>query len=209
MIYDRMTRVLHLGIALGGVLQLLSATVMVHPKPGRAGDAIYAMHEAGGQVLLAILIIHWLWCLLRRGEVPFVALWPWFAPSCYPGLLADARLYFGHALHGKLPDIQGFSPLVVAVQGIGLLLATLLGISGVLLSLATGDGAAMVGWLHDVKEGHEVLGGLMWAYLLLHAGMAMLHHWAGHDTLRMMLRIWQKPAPAAQDQHNHTTLTGS
>ncbi len=36
--YDRFTRLLHLLLALGITVELLLAAVMVHPKPGRAGD---------------------------------------------------------------------------------------------------------------------------------------------------------------------------
>ncbi|WP_130469883.1 cytochrome b/b6 domain-containing protein [Candidatus Magnetaquicoccus inordinatus] len=202
MYYDRFTRVLHLTIAVGGVVQLLSSLLMTHPKPGRAGDALYAMHDAGGQVLLALLMIHWLWSLLRQGEVKLLQLWPWFTPSQIPGIVADARQMLSHFWQRKIPEGGRFSPLAAAVQGVGLMLATLLGGSGLLLSNAAAEGVAMVGWLHDVKEGHELLGTLMWFYLIVHASMAMLHHWAGHDTVRAMLRIWEKEQVATAN-HEH------
>ncbi len=44
----------------------------------------------------------------------------------------------------------------------------------------------MPGWTHVVLELHQAEANLMWAYLVGHAAMALLHHFLGEATLRRM-----------------------
>ncbi|MBF0190418.1 MAG: cytochrome b/b6 domain-containing protein [Magnetococcales bacterium] len=205
MTYDRITRLLHLCIAVGITGQQFNSLVMVYPKPGRAGDAFYALHEMGGQVLLGLLLLHWIWSLARQRELPFVLLFPWFSPERYGAILADAQRYLNHARVFRLPDTtQQAMPLASAIQGLGLLTATLLGISGVVMDLGMEKNGAMIGWVRDIKEIHEVLGSLMWLYLVVHATMGMLHQWSGHGSMRAMIRVWEKnPSPDLVISHLH------
>ncbi|MBF0342460.1 MAG: cytochrome b/b6 domain-containing protein [Magnetococcales bacterium] len=189
MYYDRLTRLLHLLIALGIVGQLMNALVMIHPKPGRMGDGFYAAHEAPGQVLLGLLMLHWRWRMARPGPVAFVRLFPWFSPLACRELFADGQRYLACMRRFSLPHDPVSAPLASAVQGVGLLMATLLGISGTLIFWTMAPGVKMTGWLHAVKELHEGLGIGMWCYLLLHAGMGMAHQMAGHATLSRMFRF--------------------
>lgn len=199
--YDRFTRLLHLLLAPGIALQLAVSSLMTHPKPGRPGDLFYALHEGLGVFLLGVLLLHWGWALVRRGAVPFGQLFPWFTPDRYAPLVADARQLAGHLLRFRPPPDTGQpSPLANAVQGLGLLAALLLAVTGTLILLYAPENARMSGWLHLVKEFHEALGPLMWGYLGLHAGMAILHQMAGHHTLRPMFLEWRTPGP-----DNHPT----
>ncbi|MBF0583448.1 MAG: cytochrome b/b6 domain-containing protein, partial [Magnetococcales bacterium] len=186
-------------VATGIVAQLAFSLVMVHPKPGRAGDLFYALHESLGQVLLGLLVVHWLWCLVRPGNIDFALLFPWFSPSRYQAIQEDMKSYFSHAMRFSLPENSQVSPLASAVQGLGLLAATLLGVSGVILFLGMEPDGGMGGWLHDVKEGHEVLGSLLWCYLIVHATMAILHQLAGHNSMGAMVKVWKKDSePTAE-----------
>ncbi|MEO5349710.1 MAG: cytochrome b/b6 domain-containing protein [Magnetococcus sp. YQC-3] len=199
MLYDRFTRLLHLLMASGIVLELLLSLVMVHPKPGRAGDTFYALHASWGQVLLGLLVVHWIWCLVRSGSVSVALLFPWFSRDRYRAIYADVQRYMAHAIQFRLPDSGQVSPLASAVQGLGLVIATLLGVSGSILLFGMEADGAMPGWLHALKEGHELLGVLLWGYLLLHAAMAILHQWAGHGSLGVMVRVWEKtPQPTSE-----------
>lgn len=201
MIYDRITRLLHLLFATGIVVQLVLSLIMVYPKPGRLGDSFYALHATWGQVLLGLLVVHWIWCLVRKKDVSFTFLFPWFSPSQYRAILEDIKRHIDHATHFSLPDTSHPSPLASAVQGLGLSVATLLGVSGTLLFFGMEADGAMMGWLHDIKEAHEVLGTLLWIYLVIHAIMGMLHQWAGHGSMRAMVRVWEKnPQPTIDPQ---------
>ncbi len=192
MLYDRFARILHLLIAVGVLFQVSLSLVMVHPKPGRLGDLFYEVHEELGQVLLFVLVVHWLWRMMRPGQVAVGLLFPWFSGVRYQAIFVDIKRYVSHARRFCLPDSgEQVSPLASAVQGLGLLAATLLGISGVVLFLGIHPDGSMVGWVHDIKEIHEFFGSLMWIYLVVHAGMGIVHQLAGHDALGGMVRVWK------------------
>ena len=203
MIYDRFTRLLHLLLATGIVAELLLSLVMVHPKPGRLGDTFYALHATWGQVLLGLLVVHWIWCIVRSGNLSVGLLFPWFSWNRCQAIYADIKRYMAHAIQFRLPDNTQASPLASAVQGLGLFVATLLGVSGIALLFGMEADGEMVGWVHAVKEGHEVLGLLLWGYLMVHATMAVLHQWAGHGSMGAMVRVWEKMA-----QPNNITVRG-
>lgn len=201
MFYDRFTRLLHLLMATGIVLELMVSLVMVHPKPGRSGDTFYALHATWGQVLLGLLVMYWIWCMVRPGNLAIALLFPWFSWNRCQAIYADMQRYITHAIQFRLPDNTQASPLASAVQGLGLFAATLLGVSGIALFFGMDADGEMVGWVHAVKEGHEVLGSLLWGYLVVHASMAVLHQWVGHGNLDAMVMVWKKtpqPAPAPQ-----------
>ncbi|MBF0439721.1 MAG: DUF1924 domain-containing protein [Magnetococcales bacterium] len=192
MSHDRFTRLLHLLIAVGIVAQLVGSMGMVHPKPGRAGDALYVMHEIWGQVLLGILIVHWVWSWVRSGSVPIGQLVPWFSGQRCRAVWEDIKNYGSHAVRFRLPEATHPTPLPSAVQGLGLIAATVLGVSGTLLYFYMDPTVKMVGWLHDIKEMHEAVGVMLWIYLVTHAVMGMLHQWVGHESLWAMVKVWKK-----------------
>lgn len=193
MIYDRFTRILHLFIAAGMVVQMIISLVMVYPKPGRQSDTFYAFHETWGHMLLVLLLIHWIWCMVRSGNITFSLLFPWLSWPRYRAIQEDIKRYVAHARQFRLPNsTQQASPLASAVQGLGLSVATLLGVSGTIIFFAMAKNGAMIGWVHDVKEAHETLGSLMWVYLVVHATMGILHQLAGHGSMRAMVKVWEK-----------------
>ncbi|MBF0444241.1 MAG: cytochrome b/b6 domain-containing protein [Magnetococcales bacterium] len=193
MYYDRFSRFLHIFLAIGISAQLIFSLVMTHPKPGRLGDKFYEIHEYLGLALLGILILHWLWAIIRKGNVPFTQLFPWLTPSRYRPIWEDGQRYASHMIRLRLPQSDLPSPLANAIQGLGLAAALLLGVTGMLIFLnAPPEGGRMTGWLHDVKEVHEAFGGLMWVYLCAHAAMGFLHQFAGHGSIRDMFFFWKK-----------------
>ncbi|GAB0056811.1 hypothetical protein SIID45300_01123 [Candidatus Magnetaquicoccaceae bacterium FCR-1] len=192
MYYDRITRLLHLLIALGIAGQMLVSLVMIHPKPGRAGDSFYAFHETWGVVLLVLLVSHWMWRLVCSEPAPLGRFFPWFSSSRLGELWADGKNHLVHARQGRLPNETTPGALACAVQGLGLLAATALGVTGTIFMLYVEPNVRPVGWLHDIKEVHEGLGVAMWAYLGLHAGMGIVHQWVGHGSLVAMFRFWEK-----------------
>lgn len=190
--YDRFTRLLHMLIAFGIVTQMVGSLVMVHPKPGRQGDLFYAMHETWGQVLLGVLVVHWIWSMVRPGKKAFAQLFPWFSLGRYRAIQEDIKQLAIHAVRFRLPDATQPSPLASAIHGLGLIVASLLGVSGVILFLGISKNGTMVGWVHAVKEAHEVFGSVLWVYLIAHVSMGMLHQLSGHGSMGAMIKVWKK-----------------
>lgn len=182
-----MTRVLHLCLALGVIPQMLTSQVMVHPKPGRLPNQWYAVHEWLGSALLAITIIYWLLAISRTlaGQGASM-LFPWGSAARLRDLVSDTRATMTEIMGGRLPADDHPRPLPAAVQGLGLLAATFLAASGVALMVSQQPAGGWSPALRVVKEAHEMVAPLMWAYLVLHPAIGLVHHLAGHRTLARM-----------------------
>lgn len=189
--YDPLTRLLHLAVALGIGAQMLTSLVMVHPKPGRLPNQWYEIHETVGMAVFALVLAYWLWVMLRtlmRGEA--LMLFPWFSRRLRAALFQDAAATARTLAQGRLPAGDSPQPLPSAVQGGGLLLALALGTSGTIMALGMALGMAPEGGmspvLRAVKEAHEAMAPVMWAYLVAHPLLGLLHQLAGHRSLTRM-----------------------
>lgn len=192
MFYDRLTRLLHLLFGLGIVAQLFISEWMEHPRPDEPGNFLYEVHEKLGVALFAVLMIHWLWSLVRGGPVSLAQLYPWFSRDRRAALWQDMRHYLGAIVTFRLPPADEPSPLAGAIQGVGLLAATLLAATGTLIFFNVGENWQFSAWLKLVKEVHELLGPLMWGYLVVHVGASVLHEIFGHHVIRSMFSVIKK-----------------
>ncbi len=184
---DLLTRLMHVGLAVGMAVQMFTTLGMEHPKPGRAANELFLVHENLGVVLLGLLVAYWLWAVARTavGGQPMM-LFPWLSRRRLGALAADAAETFGLLLRGRLPEHDGPRPLPAAVQGLGLLIGLGLAGSGTVMFLFAEPGVRMTGWLHSVEEVHEAMGPLMWAYLAVHPLLGVLHQLLGHASLQRM-----------------------
>jgi len=73
------------------------------------------------------------------------------------------------------------------VQGIGLLLVTVMSASGCLIWLSLQFGGDWPARLHWIKQLHGTLGNVVWYYLAIHAGAAIVHECFGHRVLKPMV----------------------
>jgi cytochrome b561 len=189
MFYDRFTRMLHVFLAVGIVAQLLVSEWMHHPKPDKPGNFLFEVHQYLGMTLLGLLILHWLWSFVRGGVVPLAQVFPWFSRDRRKALGADIRLYAQQMLKLNLPDASEPSPLAGAIQGIGLVVASIMALTGTLIYFNVGANWTFAPWLGFVKEIHEFLGPVMWAYLAVHAGAAVVHQLFGHRLITDMFNL--------------------
>jgi cytochrome b len=155
-------------------------------------SVFYVMHEYLGLALLGLLGLYWIWAAVRKSETSLVQLFPWLSTSRYQPILEDLHRYLKSMLNLALPDSESPSPLAKAVQGAGLVVALLLGVSGLLIFLYAPPDGELRGWLHLVEEIHEAFGSLLWVYLVAHLSMAVLHQLAGHSRIREMFVFWKK-----------------
>lgn len=177
------TRLLHAALALAVLHQLIISNFMQAPLDGKPENSAFELHETMGLITLGIVTLFWLWTLLRKADTPFAQLVPWFNRNRRTAVLNDARDALRAALRLDLAAIPADSALSSAVHGLGLM--------AVLGAAATG-----AGWLafepsnkdmaEALAETHAAITTLVWAYLVGHAGMAVLHELSGHAVLRRM-----------------------
>lgn len=180
------TKFLHLLVAAAVVHQLLISLVMTKPGPGRPGDSLFELHEWVGLATLGVLLIFFLWVLVRRRETTVSMLYPWFSGRRLRALRMDLKAHLARLKGGRILLTQE-APLASAVHGLGLLL--------VLVMAATGAGGYFIASARPLLSIHETLGPLVWAYLVGHAGLALLHQLAGHPVLQSMFDLRTAPEP--------------
>lgn len=184
------TRLVHAGLALSICTQLATSLIMQGPTETAAGDAIFQLHRYSGFAALAFALLFWITLTFRsRGTAPS-ALFPWFSSARRRAFATDVGNHLRRLLHGRLPAYEETGPLASAVHGLGLLLMTAMAVSG-------GVYAAQVwtGLQSPEPDGslamtiHFALANLVWAYLVAHAGMATIHHFARSAPLGKMWRL--------------------
>ncbi|MFI5304965.1 MAG: cytochrome b/b6 domain-containing protein [Nitrospiria bacterium] len=192
--YDRVIRWLHASLALFIVTQLLSSLVMQVPKPGRdqiltaLGLASFQVHRFTGMGVLLILFFHWFWALAGHLPDGFGHLFPWTDKMRMKKVIEDLRLL----LHFKIRDFPVKNEFAGAVHGLGLLVASLMVITGICLFYGINSDGAMTHSVHSIKKVHQFIANLMWAYLIGHVSMGILHQWIGHRLLSDMFNLIRK-----------------
>ncbi|MGD0639289.1 MAG: cytochrome b/b6 domain-containing protein [Roseiarcus sp.] len=183
---SHVTRLLHLSLLLVVLHQLLSSTVMERPMPGDDPAWPYAMHEWVGVAGLGVLALFWLWTLVRHPlETPLAKLLPWFSPSRVAAVFEDVARLVRALFSFRMPPLE-LDALASAVHGLGLLVASFLALSGAAwfyLFAGTPYGRIVMGM-------HKLSANLMWAYLIGHASIALIHHALGDDIFSRM--FWVK-----------------
>lgn len=191
MYYDKFTRLLHWCFAIMIPLQLLSEEWMKRPKPGRIRDDMqiffFDMHEWVGMLLLVVIITRFSWAFVSK-EFSFERLYPYLYPARRMGLIEEIKT-IPTWLKGRVPDLSSDQYLAGAVHGLGLLLVLAMSITGAVMLYGMEDSGLMTGLVHDAKEVHEMLGSLLWAYLIAHVGMTIVHKLLGHHLLRRIFRF--------------------
>ncbi len=188
--YNQTTRWLHAGIALGVSVQLIVSLVMDIPKPGRPftglGAAAFEVHEITGMVIAALLLLHWLALFSNHIPLGLGHLFPWFSRQRLCSMTGEIKRQWAQR---RLEDTQRMSALAGATHGLGLLVTTVMAITGAVLYFGMAENGAMPPLVKDIKEVHELTSNLLWAYLIGHVGIAILHQWLGHRTLADMFKL--------------------
>lgn len=176
---DWRTRLLHLGVAFAAVHQIVVSNFMRPPGRGRTENLAYELHEYVGIGTLALMVLYALWIAFRHREARVGELFPWVSPQRLSNLAADVRAHLAAFRRGRFPDDE-HRPLATAVHGLGLLVMAGMAATGglTLLSIVPQDIRGLS------LSTHELLSKALWAYLIGHAGMALLHELAGHRVFR-------------------------
>ena len=150
--------------------------------PGEDPEWPFALHTWAGVAGLVVLLIFWSWAILRgRSETRLSQLVPWFLPSRLRAIAEEALAFVRDIGQLRAPSLD-LPASSSAVHGLGLLLATFLAASGsAWFFVLTGTP-----WARTVLGLHKLAGNLMWAYLIGHATMALLHQALGHRVISRM-----------------------
>lgn len=173
------TRLLHMLVALAVIHQLVIGAVMAGPW---RGGILWQAHEAVGIASMGILMVFWVWTLVRRGETRLARLFPWLSRRGRAALREDVLAHIDALRQFRLPHAEE-SPVASATHGLGLLAASAMAVTGGMFFLK-GQVPHIVIWL--ALNLHSAIAVLMWGYLIAHAGLAVLHELTGQRVLRRM-----------------------
>jgi cytochrome b561 len=178
--YDPLTRWLHAALAAGVVAQLALSSVM--HVPAGVGLGVFDWHREAfewharvGLALAAVCALHWLWLCLPWCHPGLLHLFPWWQREAramlFRQLVNLARL--------RLPTVSD-STLAGTVHGLGLAAVSGSASGGIVNYLGYFRGAPIPRWvLHHVSQFHITMGYLIWAFVIAHVGMALLHSLSG------------------------------
>lgn len=193
--YDRVTRLLHIGMAITVVLQLADSEFMRHPKPNpeHARTALetgmFEIHEWVGIAALTLVLLRILWGFVGPEKFSWARLFPWRSSEGRARILTQIKEEIPGWFKGKISTDED-NPLAGSIHGLGLLTVLGMGATGLTIFLGMGEDGHVNGFIHAVMEFHaDVLANLMWAYVIGHVGMAMLHKLLGHDLVREMFTL--------------------
>ncbi|MFZ5963043.1 cytochrome b/b6 domain-containing protein [Thalassococcus sp. BH17M4-6] len=187
------TRLVHAGLAVAVVIQLVVSLVMKPAEDGHAGNLWYEIHEYGGLAAFALIVLFWLVLTARKRGTPAGLLFPWFSGARRAALWSDIKRHAATLRQLRLPPHDDASPLASAVHGLGILLITAMAGTGTVFYFF-GGGDAHTGGLPGVMlQIHEALANLAWAYLIGHASLAVLQHLFTDFNLREMWSLRTAP----------------
>ena len=175
--HNRATRLLHAGLALATVTQLVTSLSMHGPDDVQAGDILFQVHRYSGLAATVLAFGLWVTILVRSRGTEIGALIPWFSGRRLAALWRDTKVHLGALTRLRLPEHEADAALPSAVHGLGLLLISAMAASGavyfaqVALGLHSAEPDGMI-----AMTVHLALANLVWAYLIAHASLALLHH---------------------------------
>ena len=179
----------HAALAAGVIAQLALSCVMHVPAGVGLGvfdwhREAFELHARVGLALAAVCALHWLWLCLPWCRPGLVHLFPWWQRE----QRAVLRAQFVNLARLQLPAISD-SPLAGTVHGLGLAVVSGSAAGGIVNYLGYFRGAPIPRFvLHDVAQFHITMGYLMWAFVIAHAGMALLHSLSGRPEVLGIFR---------------------
>ena len=178
---DAASRLTHLGMVIFGISAWLTGELAEVEEGGRFGYDLHSWLGIGLTVFVALRIMLGVvgpvrvrfsqWVPLTRERLDLV--------------LEDIR----GLLMFRLPDRPVHQGLAGLVQFLGLLVFTLMALTGSILFVMLEPGAEAKGLVYLIEELHETGELLIPLYLSIHVGAVVLHALAGHPRWRRMFFI--------------------
>ena len=181
------TRLLHAGIALAIITQLLTSLVLRPEEHGQAGNVYFEVHEYAGLAAFALLAGFWVLVAIRRRGTEAGALWAWFSARRLAALRDDLGAHLTSLRQLRFPCHDDHAALPSAIHGLGIALMSAMAVTGTLyyvVNQGDPDAGGFVGVLMFI---HTSLANLVWAYLIGHEGLAVIQHFFNDYSL---LNMW-------------------
>jgi len=147
----------------------------------------FILHGKVGLSVLAALCGYFLYAMLGPQGARLTTWFP-FTPNRLRQTKADLAVF----LRFQLPEHKRRQGLAGLVEFFGLIVFSWLAATGTLMYLFMERGAKAQGFMHAVKEAHEVGTALIWVYLALHVGAVIAHAVTGHQVWQEMFFLSKK-----------------
>jgi len=171
----------------------LTSWIMRMPRPASERTATeiiaFSAHQYLGLGSLLILVVFWLWMLMRRGEIEIGILLPWFSRRRCAALTADVAGHLRALLSLRIPAQADLGALASAIHGLGLLAAITMAVTGVAVYVGMSPDGQLTPLFATALEAHRIIANLMWAFLIGHAAMAIVHELKGRRLLTRMFAL--------------------
>jgi cytochrome b len=177
---DALIRILHLGLVVFGLLALMTGDYAGDYK--RAASPGFIVHGWIGIGVTVFVALRLAYGILGPAHARF-SNWLPYTREQFGLVLEDIT----GLLKFRLPDRKPHQGLAALVEMSGLLLFSLLAITGVLLFLTIDPGHRAVGAVRFIKEIHEAGEVLLPLFFLGHGGAVLLHAIAGKHLWRKMI----------------------
>jgi len=177
--YDVPIRLLHFALALFCLAAWGSGQFADDYK--RAGHLGFSVHKWVGVGFSIAISLRVLYGLLGPRATRFASWFPFTAANLR--LAAQDVLQLARLRVMERKPHQGIAGLV---QGLGMLAFLAIAVTGSVMALYMEPGSRATGWLHLVKEIHEIAQQVIPVYLLLHIGGVVVHALFGQDYWRSM-----------------------
>jgi cytochrome b561 len=202
--HSKPTRIAHMALAVAIVTQLISSLVMIPPLDGNTADFAFAVHKYAGIAAFVAALAFWLVIASRRRGTHALSLFPWFSRKRLSLLANDLRDHGAAISRFHIPDYRAENPLASAVHGLGLLLMTGMAATGVAFLVAARSGLGEeTAWVTADLQLHVLFANVVWAYLIGHAALAVVHQIVSK---RSLMEMWSlRPdagAPVTEVQGN-------
>lgn len=182
---DLFTRILHLGIAVFGLLALATGDMADDYK--EAAGIGFFIHGWTGMAVTFFAALRFIYGIMGPVKTRFVNWFPYNKERMQPVLQDIAGL-----LQFRLPHREPRQGLAALVEMSGLLIIFFLAATGVSLFFIIEPGHKAGGFAHLIKELHEAGEVMLPAFFLVHGGAVILHALAGDHLWRKMLFLKEK-----------------
>ncbi|MGV8985226.1 MAG: cytochrome b/b6 domain-containing protein [Cypionkella sp.] len=203
--HSQATRIAHAGLSLAVGVELLSGIIMRAPEQNFPANAFFEVHIVSALAVTAFALAFWGIILVRKTGTRAGLLFPWSSVTRTKAFLHGFRAYVTGMRAARPLPYDEASPCAATLNGLGLFVVTALGATGFASDLAKNAGFARGPAVLIAADLHQVMADLVWAYLLAHGLMALIHHYGLDKGLAEMWSFGRSPkTEATETEATHT-----